>query len=280
MTEAIGHDKLVNRYRLSGTLVCQTALHVGSGSAPQTGVQASDLPVALDGRGLPYVPGSSFRGAFRSALEALLRGLDRPGLRVCNPFEIGKEAQDRSCAERAHARREVAKDQQVEMTEREAFELAWEESCAICRLFGQLFLASRVRVADLPLLSQPRNAKPYVRNGVGIDRDLRTAAKNILYDFEAVPAGSEFALRIDIDNANNHEVGLILSGLEMLGDGLFTLGGKSARGLGLVKVEGTTLTRWRAKDFFDGGQVAPLAGEELEALRQAARTHYVAEGGA
>jgi CRISPR-associated RAMP protein (TIGR02581 family) len=311
MAEPIGHDALVNRYSVTGTLVCTTALHVGTGGSPPTGLEASDLPLARDGRGLPYVPGSSFRGAFRSGLESLLRGLERPDgpeppdgpegseepepsapseptdRTVCNPFETGETAPDRSCAERTKERRrklEEAAPGPAELTEAKAFELAWEESCPICRLFGQLFLASRLRVADLALLAPGPDGEPVrtsVRKGVGIDRDLRTAARNILYDFEVIPAGARFSLRMEIENAEDHEVGLVLTGLDLLGEGMFTVGGKAARGLGLVRVEETAVRRRTAADFFAGTGREALPEEELEALRTAARVHYAhcAEGG-
>ena len=49
------------RYTLTGTLVCCTPLHVGGfGDDPDT-----DLPLARDGRGRCYIPGTSLTGALR-----------------------------------------------------------------------------------------------------------------------------------------------------------------------------------------------------------------------
>jgi len=275
MAEAAGHHKLVNRYSLSAAVVCETALHVGTSTTGDP-FEGSDLPVARDGRKRPFIPGSSFRGVLRSGLESLLRGLEAPDVRVCDLFERGKEHPERSCSERTQARRKDVKDRGEEMTEARAFELAWEESCEVCRLFGQLFLASRLRVADLPLISE--GVRTYVRDGVGLDRDLRTAAKGILYDFEAVPAGAGFRLRMEVENAEPHEVGLLLTGLDLFGEGFLALGGKSARGLGLVRVEAVELIRRRAKDFFEGTGAEPLPPEELGGLKTAARERYAGGG--
>jgi len=271
-----GHHRLERRHSLIGTLECESALHVGAGSGSGSGgAVGSDSPVARDGRGRPYIPGSSFRGALRASLEALLRGLDQSRFRVCNPFEKGQDAEDLSCSERVYQER---KDREA-ITETEALKLAWEGSCPICRLFGQLFLASRVRIADLPLDLDGPSGDTYVRDGVGLDRDLRTAATGILYDFEAVPPGATFTLRMEVENAEDHEIGLLLTGLDLLNQGLFTLGGKGSRGLGSVRVVSFEIRARTARDFFDGAKPEPLSTAQLDALRGAARSFYV-EGGA
>ena len=275
MTEPAGHHKLVNRYSLSGSLVCETALHVGTSTTGDP-FEGSDLPVARDGLNRPFIPGSSFRGVLRSGLESMLRGLDAPEIRVCDPFEKGDKSPDQSCSDRTNTRRQKAKDAGETITETRAFELAWDSSCEVCRLFGQLFLASRVRIADLSLTTD--GTRTYVRDGVGLDRDLRTAANGILYDFEAVPAGARFRLRMEVENAEPHEMGLLLTGLDLFDQGFLAVGGKSARGLGLARIEGVEITRRTAQDFFTGKATEPLAAEELDALRAAARERYVGGG--
>jgi CRISPR/Cas system CSM-associated protein Csm3 (group 7 of RAMP superfamily) len=56
--------EVARRVRWRGTLECRSPLHVGglSGDDP-------DLPLALDGRGRPYVPGTSLAGAMRAWCE-------------------------------------------------------------------------------------------------------------------------------------------------------------------------------------------------------------------
>lgn len=267
------HDRLTVRYSLTAELVAESALAVGAGAATSSAATASDLPVARDGAGRPYVPGSSLRGAWRAALESLLRGLDRPEVRVCDPFDADEASPLRSCGARVQAERDKALAEAGEISEPRAFDLAWQGSCEICRLFGHLFLASRVRVADLSLLA---GTEPYERDGVGLDRDLKTAAKGVLYNFEALPAGSRFRLRIDVENADDSEIGLLLLGLGLFGDGFARLGGKGARGLGLVRIEGLTAERRTAADFFTGGRSA-LAAADLATFEEAARRRFVGE---
>lgn len=265
MKEPVDHSRLVERFSLEADLVCKTAIHVGAGKASTDVRAASDLPVVRDGAGSPYIPGSSFRGALRAGLESLLRGVGGRG-KVCDPFS------DESCAERIKAAKKDLKP--AEVTEPRVFHLAWQESCPICSLFGSTFLASRLWIADLPM----KNSRAtYLRNGVGLDRDLRTAAHKVLYDFEAVAAGSRFGLRIDLENPADYEVGLLLTGLELFGQGFLNVGGKRARGLGTASVEELSVRRWTAADFFDPEkQKGTQPGDaQLDAYRTAARQHYV-----
>jgi CRISPR-associated RAMP protein (TIGR02581 family) len=266
------HDRLLQRYSIRGNLVCDSAVHVGSSGVGAEAL-ATDMPVARDGRGRPYLPGASLRGALRAGIESLLRGLDRPGHRVCDPFDKQPGA-GQSCSERVNQAR---KDRQT-LTEAEAFQLAWDNACEVCKLFGHSFLASRVRLADLPLQPLPGAALTYTRDGVGLDRDLRTAARGILYNFEAVPAAARFALRIEFENAEPHEMGLLLIGLDLFAEGLATVGGKSARGLGLARVESLAIVRRKPADFFAGTAGAALDQGHQSEFRAAAQRYYL--GGA
>ncbi len=138
MIDTHGHSRLGNRYTLRAALVCETALHVGSGGANDV-LATSDMPVARDGNGRPYIPGSSFRGALRAGLESLLLGLGREQekLRVCDPLQkVGADAPEtleKSCSSRIQAEREGIREdpeQPPELTEERAFEIAWRNSCA------------------------------------------------------------------------------------------------------------------------------------------------------
>jgi CRISPR-associated RAMP protein (TIGR02581 family) len=224
---------------------------------------------------MPYIPGSSFRGSLRAGLESLLRGVGSPASRVCSPFD--KEGDEKSCAELVQAAREAERKSTRDIVETRAFELAWTNSCEVCKIFGHLFLASRVRVADLRFVSDPDDVPTYIRDGVGLDRDLRTAAGGILYNFEAIAAGARFELRLEIDNAADHELGLLLVGFDLFSEGFARIGGKSARGLGVARVENLAVTEKTAQGFFTGSKGTDLSPERLAALRAAARQYYVRE---
>ncbi len=268
MPEAMVLDRLLQRHAFQGSLKATTALHVGAGKADEAR-SLTDMPVVRNGAGQPYIPGSSLRGVLRSSLEALLRGLEA---NVCNPLNREPNQVDTSCSARLAERRRTLNN----LNEDQAFALVLEESCEICRIFGNSFLASRVWIPDLPLNGA---ATTYTRDGVGIDRDLRTAANRILYNFEAVAAGASFCLRLDVENGEDHELGLILTGFSLLEHGLIGLGGKRARGLGGVKLVDVSVKRWQPDDFFtvecEGSAVEE---QELEVYRKAARSRYAGGG--
>ena len=70
-----------NRYLFEGRLVMQTALHIGGGKFT---LSHSDSPVVLTPEEQPFIPGSSFKGALRSAIEKLVPSLpESAGLRSC-----------------------------------------------------------------------------------------------------------------------------------------------------------------------------------------------------
>src|SRR5436305_13506961 len=82
-TEQIGVDKtmveqvipryeLRNRYKFTGQLVMQTALHIGGGKVT---LSHSDSPVVLTPENIPFIPGSSFKGALRSTVEKIVPSL-------------------------------------------------------------------------------------------------------------------------------------------------------------------------------------------------------------
>src|SRR6202140_1404233 len=78
---------LRNRYVFRGKLVMQTALHIGGGRVT---LSSSDSPVMLTPDQKPFIPGSSFKGALRSAVEKLASAL--PGFSTCALIEYTREA--------------------------------------------------------------------------------------------------------------------------------------------------------------------------------------------
>ncbi len=274
-------DTFHGRLRLVGALTTQTALHIGAGGSGDP--LATDDPVVRTADGQPYIPGSSLKGVLRSAAEALFRGADLDGaagerLWSCDPI-AGK---NRACVSHEQAKTihdhfavEAERDGR-EVDSRKVAEEVWRRSCTVCRLFGSLALAGRLRFADLHV----RGEAPLfeLRNGVGIDRDKELAAHGVLYDFEAVPPDTSFELRVTVDNPTDPEVGLLLYLFEQLKMGNLTLGGKTSRGLGRVDVDWETIEETTlAKDnpfaslLSSRDLLAPAAGG-VDASREAGGT--------
>lgn len=242
-------ERFENRYELRGRLITQTGLHIGAGESLM--VVGSNKPVVRDINGLPYIPGSSFKGALRSTVEAMVRALspdDHQEPRACDPL-------DRGCicpSQMENWQNEVRNGQ---ITQEQLDKRIWNESCTICRLFGSPWLASKVKVCDLYLNpANERNTKESqekrekegvpewlgrveVRNGVAIDRDTETAFPRGLYDYETIPRETAFDLHIQVDNATDEELGLLFLGLREFTDGGAWVGGNTSRGLGKVRIE-------------------------------------------
>ncbi len=245
-------DTFTNRLRLEGRIVTRTGLHIGAGGSHDP--LATDSPVVRNAAGMPYIPGSSLKGVVRSAAESLMRGAGQAGALWTCEFLAGQPCLEHLRVEeiRDIHRQNFGKQVQDKELREEDFELSvqratttdvWKESCTICRLFGSLALASRVRFPDLPL----DGGRPMleIRNGVGIERDRELAAAGVLYDFEAVPPETRFELTVILDNATDAEVGLVLYLFEQLDQGNLALGGKTSRGLGQVRVEWSSLRETR-----------------------------------
>ena len=232
------------RYILSGELVTETGLHVGSGyGSPRT-----DATVVRDFWGRPYIPGSSFKGALRSAVERLIAGLAGAHVTSCQLTEGCKV-----CLTTDPDRQRVWQDLVDQRpVEDELVKLLVDREkglCDTCRLFGSHYSQARLYVSDLPLAEgQPASDAGEIRHGVGIDRDTLTARERIKYDFEALPSQLRFVAELIVDRPSAVDLGLLALGLKELQLGFITLGGIRSRGLGRCRL---TLTQTRQIDLAD-----------------------------
>jgi CRISPR-associated RAMP protein (TIGR02581 family) len=245
-------DTFINRYMFSGTMTARTALRIGGGRS--TSITGTDMPVVRDAIGKPFIPGSSLKGVLRSTVESLVRGMN--GM-VCNPL-IKK---DNKCMEDAGER----KDSEIE-----------SDSCLVCQVFGSVNIASKVKIRDLHVIESLWFGQFEVRNGVAIDRDTETAADQKLYDFEVVPAGTQFDCELVIENASDWQMGLLESGLRFFEMGEAEIGGGRSRGLGRVQIEWNirnSIDAGTLLDYLDGkdGAAVNITSADVEKWRKALR---------
>jgi len=224
-------DTFQSRLTVEGCLVADSALRVGTGRI--SAVTGTELPVIRDARGRPFIPGSSFKGALRSHLESLVRGrapqnADMRGF-ACDPTS-DKEADLCLDATRMRDLKGTYKGDDAGLAQAVA-----NESCLVCQTFGSSWLASHVLVRDLPVDPTQWMGQFDVRDGVAIDRDKGTVAEGP-YDYEVVPAGTRFELRITAENLTDWQRGLLWLGLRVLERGDVPLGGFTSRGLGWVRL--------------------------------------------
>ena len=217
-------DTFKNRLEITGTLTTITALRISAGRSTEP--IGTDLPVIKDALGQPLIPGSSFKGALRSRLESFLRGIDSSFAE--DPADFTTSARNIFVKDL----KEKHKDNDLELTQ----ELL-NMTDLISHLFGSPWIASKFQVRDLTVLPDTWFDQYQERDGVAIDRDTETAADGKLYDFQVVPASTQFEFRAVVENATEWELGLLMIGLHQFEIEQIPLGGGRSRGLGVVKLD-------------------------------------------
>lgn len=198
----------------------RTSLHVGSGNSSE----ATDALVRRNAQGALLIPGSAIAGPLRSLLTRLA---PRLGSKPC--MALGTIQGQSPC------------------------------SCWVCELFGDVNpqpgnvtggVASRLWVADAFPFSTTA-----IRDGVGIDRVSRTAARQgaVKFDLEVLPAGAKFVVNLKLQPASTPEIqtrneALLALALAEWQAGRGSLGGRVARGLGAFQV---TKIDWHERDLND-----------------------------
>jgi CRISPR-associated RAMP protein (TIGR02581 family) len=219
--------QLRNRYVFDGKLEMKTGLHIGGGKVT---LSYTDSPIVTTPDGLPFIPGSSFKGTLRSTIEKLIATLPSDlGLHSCGlpgedvPQESCPTARQRQVAQRR--RNNIAESLKIMEKER-------QQLCQTCQLFGSPFAAARITINDLYLINDEWSGATQIRDGVAIDRDSDTAKSNAKYDFEVVPSTTVFALHLVLENATPQDLQLISIGLGEFTSGFGGVGGLRSRGLG------------------------------------------------
>ncbi|MEQ9371626.1 MAG: CRISPR-associated RAMP protein Csx7 [Coleofasciculus chthonoplastes F3-SA18-01] len=231
-------DCFKNRLEISGTLTTVTALRISAGRSTEP--IGSDLPVIKDALGKPLIPGASFKGALRSRLESFLRGiLGGERTLVANPAVE---------EEWSITAQEMKQLKERYPTDTALTEAILNQTDLISHLFGSPWLASKFQVRDLMVISEYWFGQYQERDGVAIDRDTETAADGKLYDFQVVPAGTPFAFKAVVENAEDWELGLLMIGLHQFETEQIPLGGGRSRGLGVVKLEVERMDWFDARD--------------------------------
>ncbi|WP_066427036.1 CRISPR-associated RAMP protein Csx7 [Anabaena sp. 4-3] len=220
-------DTFKNRLEITGVLTTITALRISAGRSSEP--IGSDLPVIKDALGQPLIPGSSFKGAMRSRLESFLRGIVGNNRKlVANP----------AIEEEWSITSQEIKELKVNCNDDETLtEEIIKHTDLTSLLFGSPWIASKFQVRDLRVVPNTWFGQYQERDGVAIDRDTETAADGKLYDFQVVPAGTQFEFKAVVENAAEYELGLLMIGLHQFETEQIPLGGGRSRGLGVVKLD-------------------------------------------
>jgi CRISPR-associated RAMP protein (TIGR02581 family) len=230
---------LRNRYQFTGRLKMKTALHIGGG---RTSLSPSDSPVVLTVEGIPFIPGSSFKGAMRSTVEKLAPNLSNAftscGLVELSDKEIEEKLQAGEFVCSTQRQKYFAEQRRSHPENSQAIlEEALDGLCSTCRLFGSPFAAAPINVNDLYMPDAEKSDIIQIRDGVAIDRDSEKAKDRLKYDFEVVPSTTVFELTITLENASEQDVQLACVGLSEFVHGYGAIGGLRSRGLGACTLE-------------------------------------------
>jgi CRISPR-associated RAMP protein (TIGR02581 family) len=260
------------RYVITGKIRTKTSLHIGSGS----GNARTDATVVKDLQNRPFVPGSSLKGALRSAVEQLVGPI--AGIRTCQLTDVSS---DRCISTDEEWQQAYKEKRSTGASEARLLDFLDGKVCDTCHLFGSTAMASRLAVSDLPIVErgEERNEETELRHGVGIDRDTETARESVKFDFETVPSEKDFWLEMVVESPSPTDLGLLAAGLREMELGMIPLGGNSSRGVGrcrlhidrIIKVDMGSRAGLRAylleSEPGADGQPARIAGEALDVRR-------------
>jgi len=215
--------------KLSSIIEVRTEYTTRSALAIMSGREEAFAPldqVVTTVGGQPVIPGSSLKGALRSAVESLLAERRIP---VCVPdAAIPKEySRDREGYVRGIGRLLACEGRGGN-----------RRPCPVCQVFGAADLAARASFLDAKPVGTPRLIE---RSHVSLTRDNKAAAGGKLMQLQAVDADTKFAGTIRITNAENWHVGAVLAGLKTLE--LTGMGGKKSGGYGDLEVRIESITR-------------------------------------
>ncbi|HLC15648.1 MAG TPA: CRISPR-associated RAMP protein Csx7 [Thermodesulfovibrionia bacterium] len=213
--------ELKKKYLFKGKLKLKTALHIGRG---KINVTNTDSPVVRTPDGLPFIPGSSFKGSFRSAVEKI--AISVPNITSCQLIE-----ESTTCP---GVNQKSFTDRKDGMNEKKLIDALEKELCNTCKLFGSPYSASKIIFHDLMMVDWAGVTQ--IRDGVVIDRDSERAIDKLKYDFEVVPPDSVFNMEIWLDNPSTTELGLTCIGINEFVSGMGYVGGVKSRGLGHCEI--------------------------------------------
>jgi len=215
--------RLVNEAHFVLTIITAGPVLVRSGHATLSGPDMTPVLTFRDGDWQVYLPGSSLKGVLRSHLEKVSRTLRSDNV-ICDPFHKHPDA-DAFCGNKFQRRKDNGISSQV----------AYRDSCPICRLFGSTEFIGRVSINDAYLTSWTGRNPVESRDGVGIDRLTGGAFGGALFNLEAISSGIEFQTEIHLRNFETWQLGMLLLAVQDMEDGLVRVGSGRSRGLGSVK---------------------------------------------
>jgi CRISPR-associated RAMP protein (TIGR02581 family) len=234
------HSVIIREVVLEGYLVAESPLRIGVGRESPLGsaVDLAVLRMNLNGKIVPYIPGSSLKGVFRSTAIQLA---NLRGLTVCSGLSKGTCMDLRYPEFDGKTLLEKIQEEIRNRNYRRAIELFHEKACLLCKVFGAPSFTGHLEFND----SYPINEKGEVldapvgvRTGIAINRRTGAVHMGALYQVEYVEPGARFRFSLRTTNLPNYALGLLAKILRMVNEGWVRVGGFKTRGFGELRVDG------------------------------------------
>jgi len=263
MTYWTSSAQLLRETLIEGYLENVEPLRVGVGREPPLGaiVDLAVIRINYRGASIPYIPGSSLKGVFRSAATTLA---SHKGLKVCSGLSKDNCMELKILRDPEWGEEKLGKRVERLLREgrnQEAMRDFWENACLLCKIFGAPSYIGKVSFSDAYPIDERGNPIPVrmgVRTGIAIDRKTGAVSRKALYTVEYVEPGARFRFSIRCRNLPNYALGLLAATLKMVDSGEVKIGGFKTRGFGAVRVREIT---FKSRDYPEGGSMMKALDE-------------------
>jgi CRISPR/Cas system CSM-associated protein Csm3 (group 7 of RAMP superfamily) len=282
--------KLINRYKIVGTLSALSSIHIGDGNMdsnpdrlpPPDDDKSDEVPkystVVTDVKGRAYIPGSTIKGRLRSWLTQIFSDFSLACL---------------NSNKRAIALKDVAEElKEGKKTQLQIHSLLKQAEL----LFGSAINEGKAEFWDAPMETTPQlppgiSAQCYsgydatrgtiLLKSVAIDLVTGTAAKNKLFNYEVVPKGAKFSLTVAGQNLSEEELGMVLFALDGFNSFIYpvTLGAMGSVGFGRFAFDSLKIFYLCSENFkewlLDAIQTGQAGYTKLPALSESEQTNII-----
>jgi len=230
-------ERFDNRYLIKGRIRMETPLRIGKQIAPYS---ISSAPVLLQydaerDKYVSFIPGSSLKGVLRSACERIAQTFDVDGSWIDSIFgsrKMGAKIRVRDAVadqnrvdERIHCATDARPVPKMQRWDKCRHHCDSRDHCPVLDLKEQFYK---------PVIGEMgRNPVPNTR----------------LINEENIPSTVSFGFKIEVDNAEPRDIGMILLGLDEFNNRRVHIGGGVSRGYGFASMDNPDVTCLSSFDF-------------------------------
>ncbi|PKP52475.1 MAG: hypothetical protein CVT90_02620 [Candidatus Altiarchaeales archaeon HGW-Altiarchaeales-3] len=229
-------SKFKNRYVITGKIVLESPLRIGSDRPKHSTSSASLLMRETPDGFVPFIPGSSLKGVLRSSCE-----------RIGNTFGAGEELKEiiRNIFG-SYGEEKKMKGAQIRVRDCEP------EYVYVCDVEERIHCATKFidKCFDKQICNKSHGCS-FNSNFYKVKlKDRKLEPDTLLVsDEEYIPPSVAFNFCIELDNASGEDVGMIFIGLDEFSYKRAFIGAGVSRGYGFVNIEDLKVEEIKLKDF-------------------------------